>query len=129
MRLCDEELFVRVADELAAEKVVGWFQGRMEFGPRTLGSRSILGDARSPKMHRSFLSLIQLEFFAPIRVLHQRLLVGLLEKAVFQHQHVHLRPHKTTVSILGRADDRFTPHVERGIDDHPTPGFGRKGFE
>ncbi len=35
---------------LKTEKVVGWFQGRMEFGPRALGSRSILGDARSPKM-------------------------------------------------------------------------------
>jgi carbamoyltransferase len=35
---------------LKSEKVVGWFQGRMEFGPRALGSRSILGDARSPKM-------------------------------------------------------------------------------
>ena len=32
------------------EKVVGWFQGRMEFGPRALGARSILGDPRSPKM-------------------------------------------------------------------------------
>ncbi|HUC84526.1 MAG TPA: carbamoyltransferase [Candidatus Acidoferrales bacterium] len=37
-------------DLLQAEKVVGWFQGRMEFGPRALGNRSILGDARSPKM-------------------------------------------------------------------------------
>ncbi len=35
---------------LAAEKIVGWFNGRMEFGPRALGSRSILGDARSPRM-------------------------------------------------------------------------------
>jgi len=35
---------------LRTEKVVGWFQGRMEFGPRALGNRSILGDARSPKM-------------------------------------------------------------------------------
>ena len=35
---------------LQAQKVVGWFQGRMEFGPRALGNRSILGDARSPKM-------------------------------------------------------------------------------
>ena len=35
---------------LQAEKVVGWFQGRMEFGPRALGNRSILGDARSPRM-------------------------------------------------------------------------------
>ncbi|MBI3657446.1 MAG: hypothetical protein HY232_13610, partial [Acidobacteria bacterium] len=37
-------------DLLKAEKVVGWFQGRMEFGPRALGNRSILGDARSPRM-------------------------------------------------------------------------------
>jgi carbamoyltransferase len=49
-RLNDEDLLDRVVDELAAEKVVGWFQGRMEFGPRALGARSILGDARSPKM-------------------------------------------------------------------------------
>ena len=39
-----------MARELDAEKVVGWFQGRMEFGPRALGARSILGDPRSPKM-------------------------------------------------------------------------------
>ncbi len=40
----------RVAAVLADEKIVGWFSGRMEFGPRALGGRSILGDARSPKM-------------------------------------------------------------------------------
>jgi carbamoyltransferase len=39
-----------LAEELAAGKVLGWFQGRMEFGPRALGARSILGDARNPKM-------------------------------------------------------------------------------
>jgi carbamoyltransferase len=50
VRLTDDELFGLVADEMASEKVVGWFQGRMEFGPRALGSRSILGDARSPRM-------------------------------------------------------------------------------
>jgi carbamoyltransferase len=43
--LCD-----RVADLIASEHVVGWFQGRMEFGPRALGGRSILGDARSRDM-------------------------------------------------------------------------------
>ena len=48
--LSDEAIFNRLADELADGKVVGWFQGRMEFGPRALGSRSILGDARNPKM-------------------------------------------------------------------------------
>ncbi len=48
----EEELLARVAAALAEEKVVGWFQGRMEFGPRALGNRSILGDARSPRMQR-----------------------------------------------------------------------------
>ena len=46
----DEALSDHVAGLLAAEQVVGWFQGRMEFGPRALGSRSILGDARSTQM-------------------------------------------------------------------------------
>ena len=46
----EEALVDRVADLLASEQVVGWFQGRMEFGPRALGSRSILGDARSRAM-------------------------------------------------------------------------------
>jgi len=49
-RLERAELTKRVAGLLADEKVVGWFNGRMEFGPRALGSRSILGDARSPSM-------------------------------------------------------------------------------
>lgn len=43
-------LMQRSAQMLASERVVGWFDGRMEFGPRALGSRSILGDARSSKM-------------------------------------------------------------------------------
>ncbi|MBI3494354.1 MAG: carbamoyltransferase [Acidobacteria bacterium] len=49
-RVARPELPARVAQYLADEKVVGLFQGRMEFGPRALGARSILGDARSPKM-------------------------------------------------------------------------------
>jgi carbamoyltransferase len=46
----EEHLIEEVASLLAQEKVVGWFQGRMEFGPRALGARSILGDARSKDM-------------------------------------------------------------------------------
>jgi carbamoyltransferase len=46
----EEELVNITADLLAEEKVLGWFQGRMEFGPRALGARSIIGDARSSKM-------------------------------------------------------------------------------
>src|SRR5690606_26232527 len=50
-RFDDEEaLCERVAADMAEEKVIGWFQGRMEFGPRALGGRSILGDARNRDM-------------------------------------------------------------------------------
>jgi carbamoyltransferase len=46
----ETDLLKEVVDLLVADKIVGWFQGRMEFGPRALGARSILGDPRSPKM-------------------------------------------------------------------------------
>ncbi len=49
-RLDESELLAQVAERLAAGQVVGWYQGRMEFGPRALGARSILADARSPTM-------------------------------------------------------------------------------
>ena len=49
-RLGEEAIVERVADLLAAGQVVGWFDGRMEFGPRALGARSILADPRSPRM-------------------------------------------------------------------------------
>ncbi len=45
-------LMQETAATIAKEKVVGWFQGRMEYGPRALGARSIIGDARSPKMQK-----------------------------------------------------------------------------
>ena len=48
----EDELCARVAELLGSENVVGWFHGKMEFGPRALGSRSIIGDARSPSMQR-----------------------------------------------------------------------------
>jgi carbamoyltransferase len=49
-RLDDAGLFVHVADRIAQGDVVGWFQGRMEFGPRALGNRSIVADPRRPDM-------------------------------------------------------------------------------
>ena len=48
----NEELINILASELSKEKTVGWFQGRMEFGPRALGARSILADPRSEKMQK-----------------------------------------------------------------------------
>ncbi|MFD1158741.1 carbamoyltransferase family protein [Roseovarius aestuarii] len=50
--LDDDEIIARTVDALSEEKAVGWFQGRMEFGPRALGGRSILGDPRSPSMQK-----------------------------------------------------------------------------
>ncbi|MFJ8756239.1 carbamoyltransferase [Streptomyces cyaneofuscatus] len=49
-RLDSDTLAAQVADGLAQGKIVGWFQGRMEFGPRALGARSIIGDPRNPDM-------------------------------------------------------------------------------
>ena len=48
-KLDDDQMIGSVAELLGDQKVVGWFQGRMEFGPRALGARSILGDARNPE--------------------------------------------------------------------------------
>lgn len=49
----DEEVIEATAKALADEKAIGWFQGRMEFGPRALGGRSIIGDPRSPAMQKN----------------------------------------------------------------------------
>ncbi len=64
--LSDDALVDAAADALAAGRAVGWFQGRMEFGPRALGARSILGDARSPTMQRTLnLKVKRRESFRP----------------------------------------------------------------
>lgn len=61
-----DELLDRAAELLATEKVVGWCQGRMEFGPRALGARSILGDPRSEKMQKTMnLKIKYRESFRP----------------------------------------------------------------
>jgi carbamoyltransferase len=51
--LNEDDTIAQTADALANEKAVGWFQGRMEFGPRALGGRSILGDPRSATMQKT----------------------------------------------------------------------------
>lgn len=62
----DTELFGKVCQLLTQEQVVGWFQGRMEYGPRALGSRSILGDPRSTKMQSTMnLKIKYRESFRP----------------------------------------------------------------
>jgi carbamoyltransferase len=49
----EDDMIEMTAQALASQQAVGWFQGRMEFGPRSLGARSILGDPRSPSMQRN----------------------------------------------------------------------------
>tara|TARA_B100000700_G_scaffold37803_1_gene37477 strand:+ start:1130 stop:2968 length:1839 start_codon:yes stop_codon:yes gene_type:complete len=51
-KLSEEELIEEVATALTSEKAIGWMQGRMEFGPRALGARSIIADPRSPNMQK-----------------------------------------------------------------------------
>ena len=51
-KLKDEELPEKIADLISEQNVIGWFQGRMEFGPRALGSRTIIGDSRSPETQK-----------------------------------------------------------------------------
>ncbi len=65
-QLDDTELMPRLAEILDGDNVVGWFQGRMEFGPRSLGGRSIIGDARSKKMQTTMnLKIKYRESFRP----------------------------------------------------------------
>jgi carbamoyltransferase len=104
----EDSLCERVAELIATENVIGWFQGRMEFGPRALGSRSIIGDARSPKM-QSVMNL-KIKFresfrpFAPI-VLRER-----------AHEFFDIRPDQDSPYMLIVApvrEDRRRP-VEPG---------------
>tara|TARA_B100001250_G_scaffold32052_1_gene26232 strand:+ start:24523 stop:26340 length:1818 start_codon:yes stop_codon:yes gene_type:complete len=64
--LNESELPENIADLIANEKVIGWFQGRMEFGPRALGGRTIIGDARSSKTQKTInLKIKYRESFRP----------------------------------------------------------------
>jgi carbamoyltransferase len=65
-RMDDDKLLPHVAELLDEENIIGWYQGRMEFGPRALGGRSILGDPRSPKMQSTMnLKIKYRESFRP----------------------------------------------------------------
>jgi carbamoyltransferase len=73
----DDELVGHVADLLSSGNIVGWFQGRMEFGPRALGCRSILADPRSPTMQKELNLRVKFrESFRPLApsVLRERVL-------------------------------------------------------
>ena len=66
IKYSEEKLLELVSDLLMDEKVIGWYQGRMEFGPRALGNRSIIGDARSASMQKKMnLKIKYRESFRP----------------------------------------------------------------
>ena len=65
-KLSDEELPEKIADLINEQNVIGWFQGRMEFGPRALGSRTIIGDSRSAETQKTInLKIKYRESFRP----------------------------------------------------------------
>ena len=71
-----DDLIIQTSENLSNEKAIGWFQGRMEFGPRALGGRSILGDPRSEKMQKTLnLKVKYRESFRPFApsILHEDL--------------------------------------------------------
>jgi len=100
----------KVAEEMAREKVIGLFQGRMEFGPRALGSRSIIGDARSPKMQAVMNVKIKFrESFRPFApcVLREHV-----------HEYFEMRPNEDSPYMLLVADvrkEKRTEHSDNGL--------------
>ena len=111
----DAELVNNVASLLIEDKVVGWFQGRMEFGPRALGARSILGDARSPAM-QSVMNL-RIKFresfrpFAPI-VLRE-----------YVDRYFQMRPYEDSPYMLLVAPVHSAPGgLPQHCRQHRTPG-------
>ena len=68
----EDEICKRTASIIDKGNAVGWFQGKMEFGPRSLGSRSILGDARSSKMQK--ILNLKIKFRESFRHLHHQFL-------------------------------------------------------
>ena len=116
----DEELCQSVAELIASENIVGWFQGRMEFGPRALGARSILGDARSPKM-QSVMNL-KIKFresfrpFAPI----------VLQEHV--HEYFEMRPGQESPYMLLVAPVREHLRTRLGPDYERAFGIEKLNF-
>ncbi len=111
----DEALCRRVAELIAAGNVVGWVQGRMEFGPRSLGARSILGDARNPAMQSVMNLKIKFrESFRPFAP-------AILEDRV--HEYFETRPHESSPYMLIVAPVRREHRTETASDHDRLPGL------
>jgi carbamoyltransferase len=112
----DQELCEYVAEQLASEQVVGWFQGRMEFGPRALGSRSILGDARSRSMQSQM--NLKIKFRESFRPFAPAVLEDHVDQ-IFECKTGQASPYMLLVAPV-RAERRLSPapgdELLRGID-------------
>jgi carbamoyltransferase len=105
------ELAAAVAARLAAGDVVGWFQGRMEFGPRALGGRSILGDARNPDMQKKMnLKIKYREGFRPFAP-------SVLEEDIREYFDLD-RPSPYMLLVTPIREERKIP-LPAGYDDKP----------
>jgi carbamoyltransferase len=111
-RYCDfRNLTSDVATKLAQGSVVGWFQGRMEFGPRALGNRSILGDARNPEMQKKLnLKIKYREGFRPFAP-------SVLEEDIEEYFDLD-RPSPYMLLVAPVREDRQIPLPE-GYHDEP----------
>jgi len=108
-RLCEE-----VAGLIASEKVVGWVNGRMEFGPRALGARSILGDARSEKMQTQM--NVKIKFRESFRPFAPSVIE---EKAAdwFQIERKHRSPYMLVVApVLEKHRENSKGNGKAGLD-------------
>lgn len=110
----DDDLYEKTVDSLIAGDAVGWFQGRMEFGPRALGGRSILGDARNPRMQQTLnLKIKYRESFRPFAP------SVLAEDVADYFEFERASPYMLMVADVKRNRRRHMPDGERdlfGID-------------
>lgn len=111
----DQQLCSQVAEWIAEEKVIGWFQGRMEFGPRALGARSILGDARSTKMQSVMNLKIKFrESFRPFAP-------SVLQEHV--DEYFEMRPHEDSPYMLLVADVQQEKRIELSAEEKSKTGI------
>jgi carbamoyltransferase len=104
-----EELTKVVAGHISEGKVIGWFQGRMEYGPRALGNRSILGDARNPDMQKKMnLKIKYREGFRPFAP-------AVLEEDIREYFNLD-KPSPYMLLVVPVREDRYNP-VPEGYND------------
>tara|TARA_B100000073_G_scaffold185662_1_gene153659 strand:+ start:8650 stop:10485 length:1836 start_codon:yes stop_codon:yes gene_type:complete len=103
-KLNKDQLCVEVANELAKGNVVGWFQGRMEYGPRALGNRSILGDPRLKKMQKTM--NLKIKFRESFRPFAPVILEG------FQNQYFGIKNESPYMLITRKLRNEFLKNQE-----------------